>query len=125
MAKQVLILGGGYAGAYAALGAARARGDEVAEIAMVSAEPDLVNRPRLYEPGPGAHIRYPLAPMLDRIGVGFRVARVTGMNEEVEALSHLRAPALLVPILAPQEIVSGQASFNTFPVGLLESFAVA
>jgi NADH dehydrogenase len=82
MAKQVLILGGGYAGAYAALGAARARGEEVAEIAMVSAEPDLVNRPRLYEPGPGAHIRYPLAPMLDRIGVGFRVARVTGIDVE-------------------------------------------
>jgi NADH dehydrogenase FAD-containing subunit len=58
MTEQILILGGGYAGVYAALGAARARGDASARIVLVSAEPDLVNRPRLYEPDPGAHLRY-------------------------------------------------------------------
>ena len=80
MARQVLILGGGYAGVYAALGGARARGDAPIDITLVSAEPDLVNRPRLYEQGPGAHLRHPLAPMLERIGVGFQVARVTGID---------------------------------------------
>lgn len=80
MAGQVLILGGGYAGVYAALAGARARGDAQVDITLVSAEPDLVNRPRLYEPGPGAHIRYPLAPMLDRIDVGLRVASVTSID---------------------------------------------
>lgn len=82
MAGQVLILGGGYAGVYAALAGARARGDARVDITLVSAEPDLVNRPRLYEPGPGAHIRYPLAPMLDRIDVRLRLARVTGIDVE-------------------------------------------
>ena len=76
MTEQILILGGGYAGVYAALGAARARGDASARIVLVSAEPDLVNRPRLYEPDPGAHLRYPLAPMLERIGATFRLGRV-------------------------------------------------
>jgi NADH dehydrogenase len=80
MARRLLILGGGYAGVYAALGAARARGDAEAEIAMVSAEPDMVNRPRLYETHPGAHMRYPLAPMLERIGATLRVARVTAID---------------------------------------------
>ena len=80
MTRQVLILGGGYAGVYAALGGARARGDAPIDITLVSAEPDLVNRPRLYEQGPGAHLRHPLAPMLERIGVGFQVARVTGID---------------------------------------------
>jgi NADH dehydrogenase len=80
MTGHVLILGGGYAGIYAALGGARARGDAPVEITLVSAEPDLVNRPRLYEPNPGPHIRYPLKPMLDRIDVGFRHARVTGID---------------------------------------------
>lgn len=80
MSGRVLILGGGYGGVYAALGAARARGDADAEIALVSAEPDLVNRPRLYETSPGAHMRYPLAPMLSRIGATFRQGRVTGID---------------------------------------------
>ena len=78
--QRVLILGGGYAGVYAALGAARARGDAGIDIRLVSAEPDLVNRPRLYETNPGAHMRYPLAPMLGTIGVDFTVARVTAID---------------------------------------------
>ena len=80
MTGQVLILGGGYAGVYAALAAARARGEARIDITLVSAEPDLVNRPRLYEPNPGPHIRYPLTPMLDRIDVRFHHASVTGID---------------------------------------------
>jgi NADH:quinone reductase (non-electrogenic) len=80
MTEQVLILGGGYAGAYAALGAARARGNAGVEIVLVSAEPDFVNRPRLYEPDPGPHLRYPLKPMLERIGVSFHLGRVTRID---------------------------------------------
>ena len=76
MTEQVLILGGGYAGVYAALAAARARGDANIGIMLVSAEPALVNRPRLYEPDPGPHLRYPLAPMLERAGASFRLGRV-------------------------------------------------
>ena len=80
MAGRVLILGGGYAGVYAALGGARARGHESIAIRLVSAEPDLINRPRLYEESPGPHLRHPLAPMLARIDVGFQVGRVTGID---------------------------------------------
>ena len=39
MARQVLILGGGYAGVYAALGGARARGEAPIDITLVSADP--------------------------------------------------------------------------------------
>src|SRR4030095_12161552 len=87
MTRQVLILGGGYGGVYAALGGARARGDAAVDITLVSAEPDLVNRPRLYESGPGEHIRYPLVPMLERIRVGFRLARVTGIDVEARRVA--------------------------------------
>jgi NADH dehydrogenase len=87
MTERVLILGGGYAGAYAALGAARTRGDTSAAIMLVSAEPDLVNRPRLYEPDPGAHLRHPLAPMLERIGASFRLGCVTGIDIEARQVS--------------------------------------
>jgi NADH dehydrogenase len=74
MTKQVLILGGGYAGA------ARARGDASVGIVLTSAEPDFVNRPRLYESDPGPHLRHPLAPMLEQIGASFHLGRATGID---------------------------------------------
>jgi NADH dehydrogenase len=77
---RVLILGGGYAGVYAALGAARARADAAVEIRMISAEPDLVNRPRLYETDPGPHMRHALKVVLDPVAVDLTVARVTGID---------------------------------------------
>src|SRR5690348_9976067 len=80
MTERVLILGGGYAGVYAALGAARARGGANVGIMLVSVEPDLVNRPRLYEPDPGPHLRHALAPMLERIGASFRLGRVVRID---------------------------------------------
>jgi NADH dehydrogenase len=39
-----------------------------------------VNRPRLYEPEPGAHLRYPLAPVLARVDVAFHLGRVTEID---------------------------------------------
>jgi NADH:ubiquinone reductase (H+-translocating) len=87
MTEQVLILGGGYAGAYAALGAARARGDASVGIVLVSAEPDLVNRPRLYEPDPGTHLRYPLSPMLEQIGAAFRLGRAIRIDVSARRVS--------------------------------------
>jgi NADH:ubiquinone reductase (H+-translocating) len=107
MARQLLILGGGYGGTYAALGAARERGDADVAITLVSAEPDLVNRPRLYEPEPGPPIRYPLEyplePMLTRVGVGFRLGRVTAIDVDVRRVmldvpqAAMRTGSALIP----------------------------
>jgi len=54
---RLVIVGAGFAGMYAALSAARLRdiegiSPEELEIALVSPEPTLVIRPRLYEPKP-------------------------------------------------------------------------
>ena len=54
---RLVIIGGGFAGMYAALSAARLRemrgvSPETVEIALVAPEPTLVVRPRLYEPKP-------------------------------------------------------------------------
>jgi NADH:ubiquinone reductase (H+-translocating) len=94
MADRVLILGGGYAGAYAALAAARAREDASVEIRLVSAEPDLVNRPRLYEPEPGEHLRHPLSPMLERIDAAFQLGRVTAIDVGARRVSLADGTAL-------------------------------
>jgi NADH:quinone reductase (non-electrogenic) len=55
--QRLLIIGAGFAGMHAALSAARLRdlegvSPEALEIAMISPEPFLVIRPRLYEANP-------------------------------------------------------------------------
>lgn len=69
----VLIVGGGFAGTWAALSASAARADAVAdrdgpEITLLSPRNELVIRPRLYEPDPRKMI-VPLRRVLAPIGV--------------------------------------------------------
>ena len=70
---RLVIVGAGFAGMYAALSAARLRdiegvSPEELEIALVSPEPTLVIRPRLYEPKPET-LTAPLQDVFDAIDV--------------------------------------------------------
>jgi NADH:ubiquinone reductase (H+-translocating) len=68
--SDILIVGGGFAGVWSAMAAARLchqRGRKLT-ISLVAPGDDLVIRPRLYEPGPGA-MRVPRKRVLDPIGV--------------------------------------------------------
>jgi NADH dehydrogenase len=79
---DVLVLGGGFAGFWAALAAravARARGHEALRVALVSREPVLQLRPRLYEAHPET-LAVPLPPLLQRAGVAFHEGEVTGLD---------------------------------------------
>lgn len=80
---DILIIGGGYAGLWAAFGATRQldlAGRE-AEIALVTREPYLTARPRLYERDLApAEARLPLAPMLQAIGAELITGEVTGID---------------------------------------------
>jgi NADH dehydrogenase len=80
---DILIVGGGYAGVWAALGAARQLELEgrTASIALVTREPWLTARPRLYEHGltaPDAQIA--LKPVLDPAGVTLVEAEVADID---------------------------------------------
>lgn len=75
MSKKVLIVGGGFAGVWGALSAARlldqqGKTSADVEVTLVSPEPALHIRPRLYEPSP-EDMSAPLLPLLDAIGVQF------------------------------------------------------
>jgi NADH dehydrogenase len=75
MAQRLVIIGAGFAGMYAALSAARLRDASRAtnrdlEIALVSPEPTLVVRPRLYEPKPET-LTAPLGDVLAAIDVAY------------------------------------------------------
>lgn len=84
---RIVIIGAGFAGMYAALSAARLRdiqgvSPEKLEIALVSPEPTLVVRPRLYEPKPEA-LTAPLQDVLKAIDVVY----VQGSAEAIDTKS--------------------------------------
>jgi NADH:quinone reductase (non-electrogenic) len=66
---QILIIGGGFAGFWAAVAAWRVAGSAT-DVTLVSPEPGLVIRPRLYEARPET-LAVDLAPLLRKIEVGF------------------------------------------------------
>jgi NADH:quinone reductase (non-electrogenic) len=86
---RLVIVGAGFAGMYAALSAARLRdirgaSPQELEIALVSPEPTLVVRPRLYEPNPET-LTAPLLDVLEAIDVGY----VQGSVETVDTKSRM------------------------------------
>ncbi|WP_417430743.1 NAD(P)/FAD-dependent oxidoreductase [Kiloniella sp.] len=84
--KQLVILGGGFAGLWAAMSAAAERVDANADagkidITLISKDAHLVIRPRLYE-GAGEDKRIPLKPLLDKIGVRFIQATIESIDPQ-------------------------------------------
>lgn len=79
----LLILGGGFAGLWAALVARREAEEAGRELAitLVSKDESLTLRPRLYEPEP-ERFRVPLRPILDPVGVEFVEGRVIGIDTD-------------------------------------------
>jgi NADH dehydrogenase len=88
--KDVLIIGGGFAGVWSAAGVVRAAreaggsGDEL-RVTLVSGGDDLVIRPRLYEEAPEG-MRVALDRVLGPIGVRRITATVTGIDTEAHTV---------------------------------------
>ncbi|MEU4896024.1 FAD-dependent oxidoreductase [Streptomyces sp. NPDC044780] len=82
--KNVLVVGGGFAGVWAAAGAVRTarqagKAGEELRVTLISGGDDLVIRPRLYEDDPESK-RVPLDRVLGPIGVRRVTATVTGID---------------------------------------------
>ncbi|WP_324709646.1 NAD(P)/FAD-dependent oxidoreductase [Pseudomonas citronellolis] len=92
MQQRILVIGSGFAGMWAALGAARVldqhgRGD--VEVALVAPEPLLHLRPRLHEAAPHA-MTTPLLPLFEAAGVRYvqgSVERIHTGERNVEAVN--------------------------------------
>ncbi|RJL35357.1 NAD(P)/FAD-dependent oxidoreductase [Bailinhaonella thermotolerans] len=81
MKHRILVLGAGYAGAYAAGNLARRLSPAGTEITLVNAEPDFVQRLRLHQLAAGQRIEAPeLADIFAGTGVRLRLARVTAVD---------------------------------------------
>ncbi|MFD7977147.1 NAD(P)/FAD-dependent oxidoreductase [Streptomyces sp. NPDC059071] len=81
MKHRIVVLGAGYAGAYAAGNLGRRLSPTDAEITVVNAEPDFVQRVRLHQFVAGQEIDAPkLADIFAGTGVRLRVGRVTAVD---------------------------------------------
>lgn len=102
---DILIIGGGYAGLWAAFGAARQidLAGRTAKIGLVTREPYLTARPRLYERDlAAADARLPLLPALAAIGAELVTGEVVGIDAPARrvTLQSGRALAARVIVLA-------------------------
>ncbi|MXN66655.1 NAD(P)/FAD-dependent oxidoreductase [Stappia sp. GBMRC 2046] len=80
--SDLTILGGGFAGVWAAMSAAaerKALGEENITISLVTKDPCLTIRPRLYE-GAKEEMRVPLAPLMTTIGANLITATASGID---------------------------------------------
>ncbi len=109
--SNILIVGGGFAGLWAALSAARARhdaGTDGPSITLVSPGNDLVIRPRLYEADPG-RMRVPLAQSLHPVGVEHLQARVCDIDTGTASVTTL-SPSGTASSLAYDRLVLATGS---------------
>lgn len=82
--QRIVVVGGGFAGLWSAMAAARVLDDADAgassvEVVLVSRTPELVIRPRLYEPNPASK-RVPLDSVLGPLGVRRIEGDVVGVS---------------------------------------------
>lgn len=90
MMQRIVVAGGGFAGLWAALAAARAvelaGASARVRIVLLSPDPWLVLRPRLYEAGPEG-LRQDLRPVLDAAGVQFLEGQALDLDLADSSLS--------------------------------------
>lgn len=83
MKHRIVVLGAGYAGAFAAGNLARRLSPDDTEITVVNAAPDFVERMRLHQLAAGRDLAFrKLADVFAGTGVRLRLARATGVDPE-------------------------------------------
>lgn len=88
MKHRIVVLGAGYTGAYVAGTLARRLSPADAEITVVNAVPDFVQRLRLHQLAAGQEIEAPkLADVFAGTGIRLRLARVTAVDPERQVVS--------------------------------------
>ena len=118
MSKRIVIIGTGFAGLFAALAAARLRDMEgvspdALEILVLSREPVLTIRPRLYERLPG-DMKADLDALFAATDVRFRQGEVTGIDPAGQSVT-LRTASTDAEILAYDRLVLAAGSQVAHP----------
>jgi NADH dehydrogenase len=120
--KNIVIIGGGFAGLWAALGAARQVIENEAniQITVISKDAFLNIRPRLYEKNPGT-LRTPLATSLDPLDVHFLEGTVVSVDTAKHTIEVMRAEGDAVNVRYDRLILATGSELKSLPVsGLAE-----
>lgn len=117
---DIVVVGGGFAGVWAAAGAARARREAGADerdvrVTLVGAADDMVIRPRLYESDPGA-MRVALDRVLGPIGVRRIAATVTGIDTGSRRITALERDGNRREITYDRLVLAAGSRVTTPPV---------
>lgn len=88
----IVVVGGGFAGVNAAL-AARRVADDRAEVLMISREPRLTIRPRLYEAKP-EELTADLSKTFEKVNIGFCAGEAIGFDAMAKSIFLMDQPAL-------------------------------
>jgi NADH dehydrogenase len=126
MTYQILIAGSGFAGTWAALSAARAaalagREDDIA-ITVISPEPRLVMRPRLYEAAIEG-MDPDIAPLLAAVGVRHRAAKVEVIDAEARTVTVASADGAWETLAYDRFILATGSVLNQPPIAGLPEHA--
>lgn len=130
--QDIIILGGGFAGLWAALSARRASEDNKhnLSITLVSNDDHFTLKPRLYQHNPDSY-RLPLRPILDPMDIAFVKSTVTEINTNdnqinltgpTKALSYRRLIIALGSVLNPLPIPGADTAFNLDSWGAARAF---
>lgn len=116
---DILVIGGGFAGMWAALTAAREFHEQGTSqsVALISREPYLTIRPRLYEASP-QDMRAPLHPVLDVAGVAFLqgdVTQIDPVRRTVEIHSAANEASIEVSTMTYNRLVVATGSVAHIP----------
>lgn len=82
---KILVIGSGFAGFWAAVAAKRFAGAQ-ADVTLISPEPVLQIRPRLYEASPET-LGVDLLPLLDKVAVDFAQGEAAGLDPEAKTVT--------------------------------------
>ncbi|GLW98130.1 FAD-dependent oxidoreductase [Microtetraspora sp. NBRC 16547] len=92
MRHRIIVLGAGYAGAFAAGRLARRLRREDVAITLVNAEPDFVERVRMHQLAAGQDLKpRPFSGMFAGTGVELRLAKVTGVDVDRKTVAVIDA----------------------------------
>lgn len=120
---QIVVVGGGFAGLWATIAASRklaAHDRKGASVTLLSREPYLTIRPRLYEPSP-RELRVPLASVLNPINAHFREASVVTLDPSGRRISLEDGASGRVEIAYDRLILATGSELRPLPVpGLAE-----
>ncbi len=122
--KELLIVGGGFAGVNAALTAAEEidENDGEVHITVVSKDKYLTLRPRLYEKNPET-MRTPLQPVFDPVGVSLVEGMVNRIDTENQAISVKRPDGEVMSLNYNRLILATGSELKELPIPGITEYA--